>query len=51
MSEFSVSGSNVVVMGAARSGVAAAKLLVRRGARVTLSDQLTTVDNLSLIHI
>ncbi|GIT66848.1 MAG: hypothetical protein Ct9H300mP25_03200 [Acidobacteriota bacterium] len=39
MSEFSVSGSNVVVMGAARSGVAAAKLLVRRGARVTLSDQ------------
>jgi len=45
MSEFSVSGSNVVVMGAARSGVAAAKLLVRRGARVTLSDQLTTVEN------
>ena len=45
MSEFSVSGSNVVVMGAARSGVAAAKLLVRRGARVTLSDLRTTVEN------
>jgi UDP-N-acetylmuramoylalanine--D-glutamate ligase len=36
--EFSVEGRNVVVVGAARSGVAAAKLLVRRGATVTLSD-------------
>ena len=45
MSEFSVSGSNVVVMGAARSGVAAAKLLVRRGARVMLSDLRTTVEH------
>ena len=45
MSEFSVSGSNVVVMGAARSGVAAARLLVSRGARVTLSDQLNAVED------
>ncbi len=45
MSDFSVFGSNVVVMGAARSGIAAAKLLVRRGANVTLSDQLTTLEN------
>ena len=35
---FSVSGKKVVVVGAARSGVAAAELLVRRGASVTLSD-------------
>jgi UDP-N-acetylmuramoylalanine--D-glutamate ligase len=35
---FSVEGARVVVMGAARSGVAAAELLVRRGARVTLTD-------------
>jgi UDP-N-acetylmuramoylalanine--D-glutamate ligase len=35
---FSVVGKRVVVAGAARSGIAAAQLLVRRGARVTLSD-------------
>ncbi|MGH9308311.1 MAG: UDP-N-acetylmuramoyl-L-alanine--D-glutamate ligase [Vicinamibacterales bacterium] len=35
---FSVHGQQVVVVGAARSGVAAAQLLARRGARVTLSD-------------
>ena len=40
-----MSGSNVVVMGAARSGVAAAKLLVSRGANVTLSDQLPAVEH------
>ena len=38
MNEFSVSGQHVVVVGAARSGVAAADLLVSRGARVTLTD-------------
>ena len=38
MTEFSVRGSHVVVVGAARSGVAAARLLVGRGARVTLSE-------------
>ena len=35
---FSVEGKKVVVAGAARSGVAAAHLLARRGAAVTLSD-------------
>jgi UDP-N-acetylmuramoylalanine--D-glutamate ligase len=37
-SSFSVRGKRVVVVGAARSGVAAAELLVRRGANVTLTD-------------
>ena len=37
-SNFSVRGKRVVVAGAARSGIAAAQLLVRRGATVTLSD-------------
>jgi len=35
---FSVVGKRVVVAGAARSGIAAAHLLVRKGAKVTLSD-------------
>jgi UDP-N-acetylmuramoylalanine--D-glutamate ligase len=35
---FSVIGKRVVVVGAARSGIAAAQLLVRRGAKVMLSD-------------
>jgi UDP-N-acetylmuramoylalanine--D-glutamate ligase len=35
---FSVHGQTVAVIGAARSGIAAALLLVERGARVTLSD-------------
>ncbi len=42
---FSVRGSRVTVAGAARSGVAAAELLVRRGARVTLSDTRDSVDD------
>ena len=36
--QFSVAGRRVVVVGAARSGVAAALLLVERGAQVTLTD-------------
>jgi UDP-N-acetylmuramoylalanine--D-glutamate ligase len=36
--EFSVEGCEVVVVGAARSGIAAAELLVSRGARVTVSE-------------
>jgi len=36
--EFSVRGKRVTVAGAARSGIAAAELLVRRGADVTVSD-------------
>jgi UDP-N-acetylmuramoylalanine--D-glutamate ligase len=35
---FNVAGKRVTVAGAARSGIAAAQLLARRGARVTLSD-------------
>ncbi len=40
---FSVTGKRVVVVGAARSGVAAAALLVRRGATVTLTDLRETI--------
>jgi UDP-N-acetylmuramoylalanine--D-glutamate ligase len=38
MANFDVNGMRTVVVGAARSGVAAATLLVRRGAIVTLTD-------------
>ena len=40
---FSVAGRKAVVVGAARSGVAAAELLVRRGATVTLTDLRPTI--------
>ena len=45
MDEFTVDGARVVVMGAARSGLAAAELLVRRGAMVTLSDQKSSIED------
>jgi UDP-N-acetylmuramoylalanine--D-glutamate ligase len=45
MPAFSVSGAHVVVIGAARSGMAAAELLVRKGARVTLSDVKSEIAN------
>ncbi len=41
---FSVRGKRVVVVGAARSGVAVAQLLVRRGATVTLTDVRHAID-------
>src|SRR5882672_7584366 len=41
---FSISGQRVVVVGAARSGVAAAELAVRRGARVTLTEARAAFD-------
>ena len=44
MPEFSVDGMKVTVVGAARSGVAAALLLTGRGARVTLTDARPTLD-------
>ena len=44
MSAFSVRGSTVVVVGAARSGVAAARLLADRGARVVLTERRREVD-------
>src|ERR1051326_1763683 len=43
-STFSVAGRRVVVVGAARSGVAAAELLQRRGARVTISESRPSFD-------
>ena len=42
---FSVRGKRVTVAGAARSGVAAAQLLARRGAIVTLSDVRDAIDD------
>jgi UDP-N-acetylmuramoylalanine--D-glutamate ligase len=42
--EFSVDGRRVVVVGAARSGIAAAELLVRRGAHVTLTESRATFE-------
>jgi UDP-N-acetylmuramoylalanine--D-glutamate ligase len=41
---FSVAGQRVLVVGAARSGVAAALLLARRGAQVALSDARAALD-------
>jgi UDP-N-acetylmuramoylalanine--D-glutamate ligase len=41
---FSVQGRRVTVVGAARSGIAAALLLADRGARVTLSDARPSID-------
>jgi UDP-N-acetylmuramoylalanine--D-glutamate ligase len=43
-SDFSVQGRGVVVVGAARSGVAAAELLAKRGALVTLTEARDSVD-------
>ena len=40
---FTVSGQRVLVVGAARSGLAAAELLVARGAAVTLTDRAATI--------
>jgi UDP-N-acetylmuramoylalanine--D-glutamate ligase len=37
--EFSVAGRKVVVVGAARSGIAAAELVARKGGRVTLTER------------
>ena len=40
---FSVAGQRVLVVGAARSGLAAAELLVARGAQVTLTDHAAAI--------
>ena len=48
--EFSVRGKRVVVAGAARSGIAAAELLVRRGATVTLSDVRSELEHARAIQ-
>ena len=44
--DFNVRGRRVVVLGAARSGIAAAELLVRRGAIVTLSEARPQFDGM-----
>jgi len=41
---FTVAGMDVMVVGAGRSGRAAAELLVARGARVTLADRAASID-------
>ena len=46
---FSVRGRRVVVVGAARSGIAAAELLARRGADVTLSEARQAFDAMDRI--
>jgi UDP-N-acetylmuramoylalanine--D-glutamate ligase len=48
--EFSVRGRVAVVVGAARSGVAAARLLAGRGARVTVTDLRERVDGLEALR-
>lgn len=47
---FDVNGVRTVVVGAARSGVAAAELLVRRGAAVTLTDTKADIDAGERLH-
>ena len=42
--EFTVEGCRVIVVGAARSGLAAAELLAARGADVVVTDICTTVN-------
>ena len=47
---FSVDGKRVTVAGAARSGIAAAELLVKRGARVTLSDTRHEIEDVESLR-
>lgn len=47
---FTVEGKRVTVVGAARSGVAAAELLIRRGATVTLTDLRPAIDDESRLR-
>ncbi len=47
---FDVAGRRVVVVGAARSGVAAAHLLARKGARVTLSESRPMIDDAAALQ-
>jgi UDP-N-acetylmuramoylalanine--D-glutamate ligase len=48
---FSVDGRRVVVVGAARSGIAAAELLVRRGADVVLTDSRPVVSDADRLRV
>ncbi|MCC7032316.1 MAG: UDP-N-acetylmuramoyl-L-alanine--D-glutamate ligase [Acidobacteria bacterium] len=47
---FSVRGQRVLVVGAARSGVAAARLLARRGAVVTLTDRREAIPDAEVLR-
>ena len=49
--EFSVEGRRVLVVGAARSGVAVAGLLARRGGRVTVTDVKPVEDDLMAVFL
>ncbi len=51
MSEFSVRGTRVVVVGGAASGTAAARLLAERGARVTLTDLRPAIDGQDALRL
>jgi len=48
--DFSVRGRRVVVVGAARSGVAAAELLARRGARVLITERRDSFEQASRLR-
>jgi UDP-N-acetylmuramoylalanine--D-glutamate ligase len=48
---FSVQGKRVTVVGAARSGLAAAVLLAQRGARVTLTDTQPTIPDAEPLRV
>jgi UDP-N-acetylmuramoylalanine--D-glutamate ligase len=48
--DFSVRGRRVVVVGAARSGIAAAELLQRRGARVVVTERRDSFDQASALR-
>jgi UDP-N-acetylmuramoylalanine--D-glutamate ligase len=47
---FPVSGRHVVVVGAARSGIAAARLLAARGARVVLTEMRSEIDDAATLR-
>lgn len=48
--DFSVRGQRVLVVGAGRSGAAAARLLVRRGASVTLTDRKDEIADVAALQ-
>lgn len=50
MQEFSVQGARVVVVGAARSGIAAAALIARRGGQVVLTDRRPAADGVESLR-
>jgi UDP-N-acetylmuramoylalanine--D-glutamate ligase len=51
LANFTVAGRRVVVVGAARSGIAAAELVARRGARVTLTETRDAFDGMERLQM